>query len=222
MRWLVEIAGDQSHLEALAAAFTEGDLRIEETDAGWVMAGDTINAAASPAEALARATALLPRINGLGQVRLPGFQPVVIEQRVRDADDATVGTAVFGEAHLRIHATLNVGGPPGADLRALDRRTDNDPALAEAIRLLGSGQVDWFVMYKVFEVLRAAAGGEAAFLQRTGISKPELSAFTWSANSPAVSGDGARHSVLPGKANQKPLTLEEGRAFIADIISDWR
>lgn len=222
MRWQVEVEGEQPHLRALAEAFPEGELRIEETDAGWVMSGDTISTAPSAIEALARATELLPRLNGLGQVRIRGFEPIAIQQRVRDADDATVGTAVFGEAHLRVYGTLIVGGPPGADLRTLDQRADNDSALAEAIRLLGSGQVDWVVLYKVFEVLRAAAGGEPAFLQRTGTSKRELSAFTWSANSPVASGDDARHSVLRGKPSVKALTLDEGRAFIADIVSNWR
>ena len=92
----------------------------------------------------------------------------------------------------------------------------------EALTRLGeSPDASWFDLCKIFEVLRDAAGGQAALQQRVGLSKTEFSRFTLTANHPGGSGDLARHARLSQQPPANPMSVEEGQHFIRHLIVNW-
>ena len=54
-----------------------------------------------------------------------------------------------------------------------------------------------------------------------GVNKRRRTAFTASANRPDVSGKSARHARHGGWPPRYTMTLNEGREFIADLVTAW-
>jgi hypothetical protein len=104
--------------------------------------------------------------------------------------------------------TLVVNGkaapPPPPAAPAFVRLAGKDQDVRDALNFLGKpGQLDWFDLYKVFEVVRESAfksqvgprkGAKQALAQTGWITEQEIQAFTGSANHPLASGDAARHA----------------------------
>ena len=96
-----------------------------------------------------------------------------------------------------------------------------DPDLAKAIEWMGRPtETNWHDLWKAFEVLRHAAGGNRPFAARFGLNQADLLSFRSSANDPETSGDHARHAVQTGPKGA-PMSLDEGRAFVGRIIAAW-
>ncbi|MET3807903.1 uncharacterized protein YerC [Nakamurella sp. UYEF19] len=101
------------------------------------------------------------------------------------------------------------------------RQLTTHPELVEVYRVLGSvAKPKWAEFYKVYELLRQAAGGSDRDLsQRTGVSQAQIGRFTASANHQEISGDDARHATMRGTPGANTgLTVEEGSAVIDQLI----
>jgi hypothetical protein len=92
------------------------------------------------------------------------------------------------------------------------------PDVAEVLSVLGkdSPSLDWFDLYKVYEIVRDNVGGEAALSGKDWLPKRDIKAFTVSANRPDISGDQARHarSSGPPPKRTRPMTLSEAQQMI--------
>jgi hypothetical protein len=216
--WRVYLDGDSTDLLVLCSTLAAGDVVVKQDDDGIYLGGPALACASAPAQALLRATELLPRLNAVGRVIDATFEPVRTSGRVSDADQPAT---VFAEAHLRARARLSVGGEPVAAQRMLDR-AQRDQAFDEVLQLLGaSSELDWVDLYKLYELLAHDAGDNDAFCARAGISLADLKAFKASANRPDVSGSAARHAVARGGMPSRMMTLEEARALILSVVRIW-
>lgn len=218
MDWFVYLQGDGMDLLILRAALTGGDVVAKEDGHGTYLCGPTLASASAPAEALLRATELMPRLNGVGRVVDSAFEPVRVSGRVSNGEQPAT---VFAEAHLRARSRLSAGGEPVVAQRTLDR-AQHDQAFDEVLRLLGtSPELDWFDLYKLYELLKRDAGGDDPLRARAGISQADLKSFTGSANLPEVSGSAARHAVGTGGVPTRTMTLAEARDLILGIVRTW-
>lgn len=223
MRWLVELRGNSADFLLLRAAFTAGPVRLTLFEGGWYIGG-TVEVAETPVAAFDLAGEHLPLVNGIGFAAIPGYQPASLTGRIIDRDGGHNPTLVMGPITFNGRSLFGINGSAdGARATALRRSTKSDAALTRAIHILGrSDCVDWVDLYKVFEVLVQAAGSESLLRQRTRAHKRDVSAFRYSANSPRVSGDLARHASEKGvKAGTHTMTLEEGRDFIRRLLVAW-
>jgi len=163
---------------------------------------------------------VLPLINGIGRVHDASYRPVCLADSVINED--TLQTRhVFAEVRMEGRSRLTIGGdPPSAT--PLRSKFDSDPVLMEAVMRIGKSDThSWDDLYKVYEVLKDGAGGRDSLLQRIGLTKKELDRFTRTANHPAASGELARHARMREQPPADPLSLEEGRQFIREMLQRW-
>jgi hypothetical protein len=185
------------------------------------------------------AAALLAKMSGAARVLHSGYRPVSLNGHfLNNVEGTTHAVVEVGTAEARSHASFSavvVSGdepvpaprplpPPGVPLLQLARQ---DPNVAEALRLIGNADVlDWFVLYKLYEIVRDDVRASGQRLDRTArklkwASGSDLDAFTASADRPDVSGGEARHARMSGSAPSRTMTLPEARQFMLDLVRKW-
>jgi hypothetical protein len=82
---------------------------------------------------------------------------------------------------------------------------------------------DWFTLYKIYEEVRGAVGGEKNLLNKGWASDTRIKQFTQTANSYDAVGDAARHSRAAGfkKPRNGPISLDEGITLVRILVRAW-
>lgn len=220
-----QLQGHDFDLATLVETFADGDPKVvRNADSFYIEASALDPHFGDGGQLHEIASVILTQFNGVAHLRDSGFRAVkLLDRYVNDAGAAHA--VVSAEARLRGQGTLTVGGvPPKVDApgpRYLSLASSNDD-LADLLTLLGDGEeLSWPKLYKVYEIILHTVGGGQSGLLATGwTTRDELSAFTVSANSPVVSGAGARHARSSGHP-RRTMTLDEGRQFARRLAETW-
>jgi hypothetical protein len=94
--------------------------------------------------------------------------------------------------------------------------------MAGVYRLLGRKDPAWEELYKAYELLSKAVGGEQKLPKRTGVARERIQLLKDNSNNPELTGDDARHAV-PTKDSRgsEQITLAEGLAIIDELIQRY-
>jgi hypothetical protein len=86
-----------------------------------------------------------------------------------------------------------------------------------------AGDQNWYDLWKIYETIKVAVGGQDVLAKRWGMPKSKFAAFRFSAQCAEVSGEAARHapSKTPLDANIKTMTPAEGREFVRELVARW-
>jgi hypothetical protein len=108
-------------------------------------------------------------------------------------------------------------GPRYVKLAALD------PDVADVLRVLGQpGPLDWYDIYKAWEIVEHAVGGWPQVVTRGWATKADLDRLTASANHPGISGDEARHARMPGTPGpNRTMAMNEADAMVRRLVTNW-
>jgi hypothetical protein len=224
------LEGDKADLEALTVMLSSGDVRVVYDDAkdAYYLTAPTIDDPEQPGRFDSPATALIGRVNGLARSRSARYRPVKLTTHYTDADgkDRQIVSATFAVTLRPLIGFLVGGGdgvaiadPPSpwpARLTLADSNTD----VAEVLEIMGRAELlGWVELYKVHEIVREPT--KPTKIPDLGwTDKTTDSAFTGSANLPGVSGSDARHARMEG-APKHTMTIEQGRAYISDLVTKW-
>ena len=243
MEWRVYLAGEKRDLVRLSEEIPEGHLIValdNETEAFYLKAeafealtkADDVRQAAEPQIVILNgiSSLLAPnagQIKFAGSISRVGIRQVYVEDTMTMVDAVERSSTVFVTGAFSFTGSAS-GIAPGAVPQPRTtatamrlRQMVTHPVLAEVYRVLGSvAKPKWVEFYKVYELLRDAAGGSDKDLsQRTGVSQAQLHKLTMSANHPALSGSDARHAVMKGVPRADgSLTIDDGRAMIDELI----
>lgn len=232
MDWKAGLEGHGFDLDSLVEIFREGDPVVERDD-GYHLASSAFDGLEEPVAVKERAETLLREVNGLGRLLDPSFEPVSLSGSFTTKDGRTSQVVSLGSARVRMRAsaaTVIVGGqppppplsPPGPKYVAL-AAADRD--VADALRFLGSpDEPDWFLLWKVFEIIEHAAGDRKAMAAAGWATTADLKAFGASANLETVSGDDARHArkaKASGRTPSRTMDLREARRFVYGLVKAW-
>lgn len=242
-----ELDGHPFDLDTLARHFPIGDSHVVVTDEGVFLEATVLDDMFDDAGRLVdTANEHLARLNGWAVLADAGYQPVRLRNRfVRDGgpthahivvgDEARVGDSLtvvaVGTTEARLGAlnvTAAVDGvpmepPPPEGPRRLAWAASNKN-VDDLLALVGKAQgLSWIELYKVFEIIRDAVGGSRQDLYDKGwTTKPQLSAFTGSADHHAVSCiHKARHARQSGEPPKNTMTLDEAQQFIRHLAHRW-
>jgi hypothetical protein len=80
--------------------------------------------------------------------------------------------------------------------------------------------LDWFDLYKIYEIVRANVGGQKPLEAKNWVRPSDLSAFSASANLPSISGAAARHARLSGDPKHT-MSLHQARTTINHLVAAW-
>lgn len=226
------LQGHEFDLESLARLFSAGDPLVGRDDQGFYLAAVQLDGLIDEGGELMRtANEVLQRVNGVGRAYEDGFRPVSLSGTFADGDSRHhVVVADTIEVRAKVHVADVVVDGSRASTRAPSATlgpqvltaAGKDKDVADALALLGApaGVLGWVDLWKVFEVVRASAGGATALVAKGLASKPEIGAFGASANLPSVSGKGARHARMEGQPTAT-MSLAEGREFDRRLVRTW-
>ncbi|MGH2660134.1 MAG: hypothetical protein ACRDHS_10835 [Actinomycetota bacterium] len=229
-KWQVELTGERFDLEELPSLFTSPDFRVLDEEGAFYLESSVLDVLEESGAVSHEAERILPILNGAAKLKISNYRNVELGSGIVEIDATgrrRHQVIRVGAAETRAKAfpvTVRLGGvepvPPAPGTRATDKWVElaaQDSDVAEALATLGSRPHDWFNLYKVFEIIQSRAD----FKGNGWASDKEVSRFTWTANHPEAGGDEARHARLSQKPPARPMTLGEGDAFVAQLLTEW-
>jgi hypothetical protein len=95
----------------------------------------------------------------------------------------------------------------------------SDESVSRALRVFAQGSVRWGDLYHAFEIVQASVGGR--MFDDGWIGRHEANLFTWTANSPAVVGEQARHGHQRNDPPPNPMREAEAHRLIRVLVVRW-
>ena len=155
------------------------------------------------------------RCNTASRLREDGS---VLNVKLLSAKIAATATLTPSPTVIRADGSIDPPPQPARHHEEADLVAKND-SLRTALLHLREGS--WVSLYKAYEVVRDAVGGERRLRQLNWISASLLTRFTRTAQSPKALGTEARHGVEVGMPPSNPLTDAEAKRIITDLIGSW-
>lgn len=232
--WRVGLEGHRSDLETLGDLFSAGDPMVTHDASGDYYIESSGLQDPNGQIAPNAAQAMIKRINGIARAVDSSFQPVRLTGRYISPDGSVSILSsldiVLPRMKVKIAAVVtdsngNVvsGRPPAPKGPRYQQLANHDPDVADALRALGQPDpLDWYDIYKVWEIVEHAVGGSGQVQRRGWATKADINRLTASANHPGISGDEARHarSKSPPGAGLG-MTVREAEGLIRRIVSKW-
>jgi hypothetical protein len=236
--WEVDLQAPANALELLARDFTVGKVRVSADTAQdrHVLCMDAFDSCADDKQVAALTREILPVISG-GLALDLGTAPVLRMGSIRKKHDGgRIDTFIEAETGLlhaqcgTVTAVATVTGPDGQQIvqaqppAAAVKRAElslTNPQVAKALRLWATGSGDWTGLYRIWEVIEDAAGGEESTVAAGWTSSNQRTRFKRTANSVKASGDKARHGADSVQPPPIPMSLGEGSAYVENLLRQW-
>ncbi len=231
--------GHEFDLRAMADLFPSGDPTVTKDDEGYWLSSVSLEHHEDDAAALdSAASALLERVNGATRLERPGVRPATLAHRYSVASPEGVkqpavvlAEAIEIRARVEVVAVAEVKGAAPSE----PPEPAPEPESQRALRLAGTnkdvasvlhwlaGDQSWYDLWKIYETLSGAVGGQDVMAKRWGMPKSKFKALRVSAHRAEVSGEAARHapSKAPLDPNIKTMTPAEGREFVRELVARW-
>lgn len=227
------LRGHEFDLEDLVDLLPRGDTRVVKDVDGYYLSSVEIDHRPEGVPFYEVAPRVLRRINGLGRVHNPKFEPVGLTGRYTEEgkvhavvtpDTARIRTRVSAPVVVVTGSDGQVVPPvPPPPPRGLARaqvaaaRAEVD----EALEIMGHPDpLGWIQLYKIFEIVRDDVKPDS-IADLGWASEIDVSAFTGSANRPDVGGAGARHARMGGSPPRRQMTEDAARDFISRLVASW-
>lgn len=113
--------------------------------------------------------------------------------------------------------------PPSSPAPDYLKLAETNPDVRDVLALLGKpvDGLDWFDLWKVWEVVRDNVGGFKAVIAKNWVPAADLAAFIPSSNHQAASGEAARHARDNRPIPTKVLSIDQGRELIRQLAAVW-
>jgi hypothetical protein len=99
------------------------------------------------------------------------------------------------------------------------RLAREDESVSRALRVFAQGSIRWSDLYHAFEIVQASVGSR---MHDAGwITRQEANLLTWTANSPAVLGEEARHGHQRTDPPENPMSSERASELIRSLVRQW-
>jgi hypothetical protein len=229
--WKAWLQGHPFDFDDLTRLFGSGDTVVAKDDEGYYLMSTAIVHDIDRDSLFEAMKRLLMFVNGTAKAVNPAFRPVELNGSFSNGERRHV-IASFRIGLGRIQASP-VGVVPDPNGEGCNNPTPRPPGpsrvaaairhadAAEALQIMGKDEpTNWVDLYKVYEIVRAATGGESGLVNSGFATKPDISAFTASANLPSVSGEHARHARMSGTP-KRSMQITEAREFIGRLLTSW-
>jgi len=221
MAWYIELLGAAADLEEFPRRFVAGAIHATQRDGSTFLTGSHFDQFEKPADVVQAAENFLFKSTAIVSlewlaVKLPTIGR--IQRQIGNRIDHHV-LLVGLESRMKM-GEVGVGGSthnsPSDRAQAVMAAAESSPHLEAALRLWGRPNKSWPALFRITEELAAHLGKGLA---KAGIcSANELGRFTQSAQSHDVAGLDARHRVGYNQAPSKPMTLDEAKEFVGELL----
>jgi hypothetical protein len=233
MPWEVQVTGPVGILDELTRAFRTGDPTLTHEDDRFVLRSPTFRDAEAATAIRSRAETIVEVLSAVARITLQSTERLEVASLTQVRPDG--GRDIFIElkpAVIRVTAgqisvavthsdgTVQEFRPsdptPGIVSRAL-----KDPAAVRALRLRDASDLAWTDLYRLYEIIKDAIGGDDRIAAAGWANNAQLDRFRRTANSVAAAGDQARHGVEQTQPPPSPMPLNEARALIDHLLRSW-
>jgi hypothetical protein len=232
MTWRVQISGEKADLDALSKSFKDDDLCVIAEDDKYFLESTRLEIASAADEVLKIAGDILSVLSGVARLAYRARVPLSPGHVLRIHTDGRrdVFIQVSDALHIRGvlgNVTLTYSDGTCVTIETHDpsrdwvRAAEKDEAVSKALRLFGSDAEDWVGLYRLFEVIEQDVGGIMQIVATGWATEDSIRRFKHTANSPAVTGDLARHGREKTQPPKKPMDLSEASALIEVILHSW-
>jgi hypothetical protein len=227
--------GHAYDLEALARHFDHSDVRVASDDRGYYLTSPALDAVVDDGGKLMdTARAVVREVNGVARALGSGFRPVRATGRFDDqsADGRGIRHQVVVPDSIEVRSmvgtlSVTIDGvavqPPPSPAPDYLELAQTNPDVRDALSLLGKPVegLDWFDLWKVWEVIRDNVGGFKAVVAKNWVPADDLAAFIPSSNHQDASGEAARHARDNRPAPTKVLSIHQGRELMRQLAVAW-
>jgi hypothetical protein len=225
--WYLVVSGtdhDLALFRELFATSAEHSL-VEEVPGEWRLRSSTVASSAAHEGAWPALCELLGRLSDVAAAAADDRVRLTPGVLGRTRPDGHVDLFVFPEvARLKVRGfppTVSINGvlPEPRHVKLL-RHEATDDHLRLAMHFLNAN-LTWFDLWKAFEVMRDACGGEDALAANGGTTQADIVRFRRTANSYHAVGDEARHARLSQRPPPDPMNLDEADEFVRRLVARW-
>jgi hypothetical protein len=214
MRYVVILGGHTDALKDIAPFFARDSLKIRQLQDRWVIESSDLDAC-TPDEVSGAASQLLSRLHELLALYVGLYSPFEIATIHVLDDRGELVNMRSGPVGISINVTrpadvLGPAGPGSLGSRVLSKANDN-PAIREALSLVGEQPLSWARIYDIIEFL-----GRRAISQSGLASEPEVDRVGRTANHYRHLGN-PKPNPLPANAP----TLREAGNWACDLVRKW-
>lgn len=231
--WLVELeAKDDWDLDLLVEHFRSRECAVvKDANEKYYLTSDHFRGIQDHREVVAVARPLMERMNGIAKIIAPWFHPINSHTLVSVHENGNRGIAILaGPLEFRVPSEIPLRellpgtSPQLGTAEAMLQLAERQSRIATALRIYGTLPPTWQNLFNVYEVVKEDVGGEHEVSASGWIDEDELIRFKATANNPAAIGDQARHqkqSSFKRKPKHKPMSHEEAKAFLNDLLKGW-
>ena len=229
MEWIVIVDGDSNDLQWLADNLKTPELSFERKDDTWVLKSSYIIPQLGYDSVRNKATELLQAINVDMMLKDRLSKHIVVNDVIKVSDDGkktfvkniscTVVISDRCEAVVTRNGVVVEDNRPkiNADFVKLSQKDSN---VQKVFRLMAS-ELDWVNLYRIYEVIESDIGGLKILADKGWASESKLKLFKHTANHPGATGDIARHGALNSQPPQVPMSIQEARNLVKNLVSNW-
>jgi hypothetical protein len=231
--WSIRLTGHAFDLEELSDHFHSPERNVtKDEDGHYYLRSTDFDSMADDQAVHERALELVELMNQAAKFHAgDGYRPVELDAVTRiDEDGKRVHHIMLAgqmEGRSRMSAKPTVireGGSvatpqPPSEVVSMAALAERDDRVADALRFFARDS--WVNLYKAWEIVGDAAGGEHTLIRNGWATKKTKDRFTQTAQSRKALGDEARHASAKVPVPQNPMSLEEARAFVKSVIEAW-
>ena len=214
---LVELVGEEKiDIDDLKEVLNLKDWMIITDEEKDYLTSTKLNKISDYHEIIAGANEFLYILNGLANIF--NFNHKNVDTgNIKIIEDGKYNLVLMtgtGEWRTRTRGTL-----AGLTGKSLLERTEDDKNIRDVAYFFK--EINWWNLYKIFEIIRHDVGGEKNFRNLKLIEKDKYKLFTETANSRSAIGDKARHATPNNKKPKTDLTLKEAYKIILQLFWNW-
>lgn len=232
MHWEIHLVGDDADLQMLSEAMQTGDILIFQEEGRYTLQSEELNNLQDANDVYTRAEAIITSLSGASQLCLGSYTPINVDGLTQFLDDGTRSDfAQLMPATIQIRA-FPVGFSitdsdgtveqyrPAEPVKKWLKVAATDEKVAKALRLRNSKNLNWVELYRIYEVIEGDVGRNQ-IVKSGWATNNEVTRFTRTANSVAVSGDQARHGKETTDPPSNAMFLGQARELINRILIFW-
>ena len=234
--WEIVLAGDAVDLRSLSESFADSDPAILERDGKYLFRWSVLDGFSDAAQVKATVDKQIARLSGAASLTLGAIKPIKVTHVISTNDDGSRNIHVSADP---VNWNFRTSVPTVQSRRADGTEEINrpaDPAKAWLAAAESSDDVDlvlrlsegrghgWVELYRIFEIVKASVGRNGTTIPDAGwATRGQLERFRRTANSPdpKAAGEGARHGHSKKQPPPRPMTLNDARELIRQVVRQW-
>lgn len=229
-KWFVQLHGDHELLEWLTSdRNSKDDLFIIEDNGNFFMTSLDLEKLNSIEEVKEKSDGILEMINGIASFLFSTKGKLSSNSISNRNESGGIDCTVFAETCF-----INISIPPPTiiiengdgtisksspllSINQLLSDASKNVYKSKIFRLLAKGNLDWVMLYKLYEIIESEIGDNIYLW----VSKNKIKNFKHTCNSVTATGDDSRHGKELTTPPKIPMTLKESQRFINLIIDRY-